>query len=50
MFNYAGTFQSAIAALKREKRYRVFANLERKAGRFPLALWNGPSGERDVVV
>jgi len=50
MFDYAGNFQSAVAALKREQRYRVFANLERKAGRFPLALWNGPNGERDVVV
>jgi 5-aminolevulinate synthase len=50
MFDYAGNFQSAIAALKREQRYRVFANLERKVGQFPLARWHGPSGERDVVV
>src|SRR5258707_4210831 len=50
MFDYLGNFQSAIAALKREQRYRVFADLERKAGQFPHALWNSPNGKRDVVV
>ena len=50
MFDYVGSFQTALAALKRERRYRVFADLERKAGQFPYALWNGPSGKRDVVV
>lgn len=50
MFDYDGSFRSAIAALKRERRYRVFADLERKAGQFPHALWNSPSGKRDVVV
>jgi 5-aminolevulinate synthase len=50
MFDYNGSFQSAIAALKRERRYRIFADLERKAGQFPHALWNSPSGARNVVV
>jgi 5-aminolevulinate synthase len=50
MFDYVGSFQSAIAALKREQRYRVFADLERKAGQFPHARWNSPNGKRDVVV
>src|SRR5437899_1582418 len=50
MFDYNGSFQSAVAALKRERRYRVFADLERKVGQFPHALWNSPSGKRDVVV
>jgi 5-aminolevulinate synthase len=50
MFDYNGSFQSAIAVLKRERRYRVFADLERKAGQFPHALWHSPSGSRDVVV
>jgi 5-aminolevulinate synthase len=50
MFDYDGTFQSAIAALKHERRYRVFADLERKVGQFPHALWNSPRGTRDVVV
>ena len=50
MFDYNGSFQSAIAALKRERRYRAFADLERKAGQFPHARWNSPSGARNVVV
>jgi 5-aminolevulinate synthase len=50
MFDYIGSFQSAISALKRERRYRVFADLERRAGKFPHALWNSPSGKRNVVV
>jgi 5-aminolevulinate synthase len=50
MFDYNGSFQSAIAALKSERRYRVFADLQRKAGQFPHALWNSPSGQRNVVV
>jgi 5-aminolevulinate synthase len=50
MFDYNGSFQSTIAALKRERRYRVFADLERKVGQFPYALWNSPTGKRDVVV
>src|SRR5271155_3484141 len=49
-FDYEGCFESAVATLKRERRYRVFADLERKAGQFPYALWNGPGGSRDVVV
>src|SRR6201998_3900020 len=50
MFDYFGSFQFAVAALKRERRYRVFADLERKVGQFPYALWNSPGGSRDVVV
>src|ERR1700733_1332132 len=50
MFDYDARFESTIAALKRERRYRVFADLERKVGQFPHARWNGPSGNRDVVV
>src|SRR3984885_13655264 len=49
-FDYEGSFETAVATLKHERRYRVFADLERKAGQFPYALWNGPSGSRDVVV
>src|SRR5260370_4561055 len=50
MFDYNASFESAIAALKNERRYRVFADLERKAGEFPHARWNSPRGSRDVVV
>jgi 5-aminolevulinate synthase len=50
MFDYVGSFESAVAALKRERRYRIFADLERKVGEFPRATWNSPTGKRDVVV
>src|SRR5579862_431541 len=51
--DYEGRFAAAIFELKREDRYRIFANLERDAARFPQALWR-PEGEehapRDVTV
>jgi 5-aminolevulinate synthase len=50
MFDYVASFESAITTLQREQRYRVFADLERKVGQFPHALWNSPTGKRDVVV
>jgi 5-aminolevulinate synthase len=50
MFDYVRSFESAVAALKQERRYRVFADLERKVGEFPRATWNSPAGKRDVVV
>ena len=42
--DYQRRFAEAIARLKAEERYRIFANLERDAGRFPMALWR-PEGE-----
>jgi 5-aminolevulinate synthase len=50
MFDYIGRFENTISALKREQRYRVFVDLERKVGQFPHALWNSPTGKRDVVI
>jgi 5-aminolevulinate synthase len=50
MFDYINSFEFAIGALKREQRYRVFIELERKAGQFPHAVWNSTAGKRDVVV
>jgi 5-aminolevulinate synthase len=43
-------FSEALARLRTERRYRVFADLERIAGRFPHALWHSPSGPREVVL
>jgi len=50
IFNYAQTFDAALAKLKSEGRYREFADLRRIRGRFPKALWRGPKGEREVTV
>src|SRR5207244_7631237 len=48
--NYDGFFGDAIARLRGERRYRVFAELERIAGRFPRAIWHSPQGPREVVI
>jgi 5-aminolevulinate synthase len=48
--DYAAYFTDALAQLHSERRYRVFADLERLAGRFPHAVWHSPQGKRDVVV
>jgi 5-aminolevulinate synthase len=48
--DYAAYFTEALAQLHSERRYRVFADLERLAGRFPHAVWHSPQGKRDVVV
>jgi 5-aminolevulinate synthase len=48
--DYAAFFTDALAKLHGERRYRVFADLERLAGRYPYALWRAPLGERNVVV
>ena len=48
--NYTAIFEEAVGELKREKRYRVFADLERQAGRFPRALWHSPRGLREIVI
>src|ERR1700694_1360358 len=48
--NYDGFFGDALARLRDERRYRVFAELERIAGRFPRAIWHSPQGPREVVI
>ena len=48
--NYEGFFADAIAGLKAEGRYRIFADLERCAGAFPRARRHGPNGVEDVTV
>ena len=48
--DYKGYFASALGKLRDERRYRVFADLERVAGRFPHAVWHSPQGQRDVVI
>src|ERR1700724_3305925 len=48
--NYGAFFADALARLRDERRYRVFADLERIAGRFPHAVWHSPDGPREVVI
>ena len=48
--NYDTFFAAALSQLRNEQRYRVFADLERIAGRFPHAIWHSPDGRREVVI
>ena len=48
--DYNSYFTAALARLRDERRYRVFADLERIAGRFPHAVWHSPHGPRNVVI
>lgn len=50
MVDYLKHFEHSIDALKKERRYRVFADLERQVGRFPKAMLHGPDGAREVTV
>src|SRR4249919_2033712 len=43
-------FADALSRLRDERRYRVFADLERIAGRFPHAIWHAAAGPREVVI
>ena len=48
--DYQAYFAQALTGLRDERRYRVFSDLERHAGRFPHAKWHSPDGPRDVVL
>ena len=48
--DYSKFFSAALSRLHDERRYRVFADLERVAGRFPHAVWHSPKGPRNVVI
>jgi 5-aminolevulinate synthase len=48
---YRQIFDDAIGKLKAEQRYRVFADIERDASRFPHATWRKPDGSaHDVTI
>ena len=48
--DYSAYFTDALDRLRSERRYRVFADLERIAGRFPYAVWHSPQGPKNVVI
>src|SRR3954471_7558355 len=48
--DYSKFFTTALSRLHDERRYRVFADLERIAGRFPHAVWHSAKGPRNVVI
>jgi 5-aminolevulinate synthase len=48
--DYSKFFSNALDRLHDERRYRVFADLERIAGRFPYATLHTPKGPRNVII
>jgi 5-aminolevulinate synthase len=49
--DYRGFFEDAVDALRQEKRYRVFADLERIAGHFPRAIYRDASDNaREITI
>jgi 5-aminolevulinate synthase len=48
--SYDHFFSAALGRLHEERRYRVFADIERIAGHFPHATWHSPNGPRPVVI
>lgn len=52
MTDYVKVFEAAVAAVRVEGRYRVFADIERVRGKFPLALYHPDSEEqsREITV
>ena len=48
--NYEAYFRGQLDGLRKEGRYRVFADLERKVGNFPKATYRNSLGSHDVTV
>ena len=48
--DYNKFFQDSIDQLHQEKRYRVFADIERMVGAFPRALWRNGGQKREITI
>ncbi|MGB3389331.1 MAG: 5-aminolevulinate synthase [Pseudaminobacter sp.] len=48
--NYQRFFEDAIDQIHAERRYRVFADLERIVGSFPQAIWRNNGEKREITV
>lgn len=49
--DYGGIFEDALNALRQEKRYRVFADIERVAGSFPNAIYRDTANNaREITI
>jgi len=48
--NYESYFRRQLDGLRKEGRYRIFADLERQAGNFPRATYYGTHGRCEVTV
>ncbi len=43
-------FEAAVESVRSEGRYRIFRDIRRKAGAFPLATWFKENSEQDITV
>jgi 5-aminolevulinate synthase len=48
--HYEHHFREELDSLRKEGRYRVFADLERQRGAYPRATFHGPNGRGEVTV
>jgi 5-aminolevulinate synthase len=48
--DYEAYFRRQLDGLRKEGRYRIFADLERQVGNFPRATYHGSLGPREVTV
>ncbi|HVP83760.1 MAG TPA: 5-aminolevulinate synthase [Rhizomicrobium sp.] len=49
-FPYEAKFRSALGGLRREGRYRVFADIVRQRGGYPTAEFHSENGKRSITV
>lgn len=48
--DYNKFFQNSIDQLHQEKRYRIFADIERIVGAFPRAIWRNHGEKREITI